>query len=379
MRRAIAPIALALIAVASPSVARAGELLGSLGAYGEEQVSYEAGREPASVITARTLADGQLLLTDSKAKIRLASRENPLGCHLRGEHAAICREPRSFPIGLVKIRAGANGDVIDARFVSCDSVTLEGGPGNDTLLAPLRVPNEWGRATVSGGGGGHNLMVGNDHTSVSYGEARGPVTVNLLRGFGIARGEHDRIVGITGVQGSDRAHNTIIGSRSAGDIWGGARGNLIVTRSRNTTVDFEQPLGKQHALPSTIVCLQPSPVLSIEPSDIALGHCQVGYMRLRLPMRSPDSAVLTLKPARGEEAERHVELLAGPAHTLVGQLNYPPTSAPTSIPCRLNAIGQEMLREKGTLDVIVKELYSWPPHSGPSQLWKIFTTVLISV
>ena len=104
MRKSIAPIVVTLIAAALPSTAFGGVLLASVGGYGEEQVSYEARNEPSSVIVARTLADGQLLLTDSKAKITLASRENPLSCHLRGDHTAICRRPTSFPIASVRIR-----------------------------------------------------------------------------------------------------------------------------------------------------------------------------------------------------------------------------------------------------------------------------------
>ena len=328
------------------------------------------------MIVARTLADGQLLLTDSKAPITLASPGSPLKCHLRGEHTAICRNPATFPIASVRIRAGVHGDVIDARFVSSNSVTLEGGPGNDTLLAPQRVPNGWGGATVSGGGG-RNVIVGNSHTTVSYREAPGPVTVDLAKGFGIARGERDHIVGVTKVEGSNLAHNTLVGSRAGGTIWGGSRGNLIVARSRDTSIHLEPSAGAQFSFPSRIICLEPSTVSGIELTDIATGHCKIGNMTLQLPLRSPGSPVLTLETSPLEdEAERHVELLATPAHTLVGEINYKPAANPQSIPCLLDATGRELLRRKGTLNVVVKELYSWPAEPDNKHLWEIFTTVL---
>ena len=368
-------LTLALAAAAVPSAAQAGTLSTSVGDYGEERLTYQAQGDPASVIVVRTLADGQLLLTDSRSKITFTTPDSPLKCRLHGDHTAICRQRSSFPIQDVTIHAGNHGDVIDARFLIVDGAELEGGAGNDTLLAPQRVAYERDRATVTGGGG-HNVIVGNSHTTVSYREAQGPVTVDLTRGFGVARGEHDHLVGVTSVEGTKQGRNILVGSRSGGHIWGGPKGNLIVTLSRYTSVNFEEPIDRRYRLHSTIVCLAPSTVEDIEPGDVATDRCRIGYMTLQLPMRSLSSAVLTLKVSHDEEAKRHVELLAGSAHTLVGEANYPPSISPRTVPCALNSTGRQLLRRNGRLHVLVKELYSWPTYPGPAHLWKIFSTVL---
>jgi hypothetical protein len=378
MRRSIALIPFALAVFASPSPARAGLLFTGLSGYGEEQVTYEAKRDGPSVIVVRTLADGRLMLTDSRSKITLANPRGPLGCRLRGRHVAVCREPISFPIANVTVHAGSHGDVIDARSLSAYSISLEGGAGNDTLLAPQHSPSSWSRTTVTGGGG-HNVVVGNSHTSISYAEAGGPVTVDLAKRLGVARGEHDHIVGVANVEGSNQAHNTLIGSRSRGTILGGSRGNLIVTLSPDTSVDFQQAVGTRRALPSTIDCLKASTVWRPESiTNLTLnGHCNIGKMTLQLPLKSPSSAVLALDTRGiGDSEERHVELLAGPEHTVVGELNYRGTVAHQTVPCRLNAVGQELLRRKRRLSVIVKELYGWPEYPGHHNLWEIFTTVI---
>jgi hypothetical protein len=377
MRRSIALIPLALAALASPSPARAGLLSTDLSGYGEEGITYEAKRDGPSVIFVRTLADGRLMLTDSRSKIRLANPRGPLGCRLHGTHVAVCRERISFPIANVTVHAGRHGDVVDARSLKADNVSLEGGAGNDTLLAPQLLPS-LNRTRVTGGGG-HNVIVGNSHTSISYAEADGPVTVDLANGRGVARGEHDHIVGVTNVRGSHQAHNTLVGSRSGGEISGGSRGNLIVTLSRNTSVELEEAVGKRRALPSTIDCLKASTVWRPQSIDnLTLNdRCQIGNMTLQLPLKSPSSAVLALDTRRiWHNEERHVELLAGPEHTVVGELNYRGTGAHQTVPCRLNAVGQELLRRKRRLSVIVKELYSWPEHPSTRHLWEIFTTVV---
>jgi len=207
-RLVLAIVVLACLAL--PGGASAGVLSTDEGGYGEENVTFEVGNGPPSVIVARSLAGGELELSDRSAAIALGDPDSPIGCRLHGRHIAICRQP-SFPYVQVTIRGGAHNDVIDARRLLAEGVTLEGGKGNDTLLAPRHASVSWSQVTLVGGQG-HNVIVGGPRSVVSYAEARGPVRVDLARKVGLARGERDHVVDVASVTGSANSYNFLTGS-----------------------------------------------------------------------------------------------------------------------------------------------------------------------
>lgn len=369
MRKSALVIVLVLLFALPACAAQAGVLRTEDSAYWGQWVVYEVGHGPGSLILARTLSNGQLALTDRSTPIVLATPDSPLRCHLRDRrHTAICGEPNNSLLSEVKIVGGAHNDLIDARGLEAGSVDLEGGAGNDTLLAPRNSP--YPRRTTLVGGPGHNVFVGGPGAEVSYAGARGPVRVDLARGIGSARGEWDRLIDVKSVIGSQRAWNSLSGSgRGGGLIVGGGEGNRIVTRSSGTMVRIASEGRRDDGAPSTISCLRPSRVLDPAPTDVLTGHCRVQNMTLHLPMRSVASAPLTLEPTSGDHGVR-VVLSAG--SVIVAEAH----SSHRSVACPLNAQGRELLRRERHLSVLVSEYQAWPgsgetPHPSSS-----FTTVL---
>ena len=351
MRRLIPAIAVLALSLGLPGTARAGVLSTSIEGYGEEVVRYEAGHEPSSVILVRSLPDGRLKLTDRYGRIRFATPGGgPLGCHRSGPHVAICRHAVPAALAKVVIRGGAQTDVIDARFLLADQVDLEGGAGDDTLLAPLHVPNPYASSLLTGGPG-NNILVGGPHAEVSYLSARGPVKVDLAKEIGIARGERDHIVGVASVIGSNRAFNFLVGNRHGGEIWAGARGNHIVTRSASTTVNA--------AGSTTVVCIKPSVVKGLEAADVVKGSCRVSNMELHWPLHSLKQPPVTLNapPREGaaKELEWQVTLTSPRGLVCIARAQ----AAARGVPCRLTLLGLELLRHRHHVRVLVSESYAW--------------------
>ena len=108
-------------------------------------------------------------------------------------------------------RGGAAGDVIYGSagddFLSGDGGTdaIVGGPGVDVL---------------DGGGGGDILGGGPGRDGVSYQRRTRPVTVDLARGRGGARGEHDRLFDFESVIGG-MAADEISGTNASNTLVGG--------------------------------------------------------------------------------------------------------------------------------------------------------------
>lgn len=373
MKKLALPFLLLLMAAAaSPTAAGAAVIRTSLEGYGEETVTFEVGRGPSSVIIVSSLPDGRLELSDRSAPIILGSPGSPIGCHLKGRHEAVCRHPAPFALANVTIRGGAHNDVIDARRVLAYNVKLEGGAGNDTLLAPRHLPVSWGYVNLVGGRG-KNVIVGGPRSTVSYLTARGPVRVNLAQGVGLARGEHDHIVDVASVDGSSRSYNFLTGSRSGGEVWGGGAGNRIVTLSARTSVGFQQSL--EGPATSTVICRAPSTV-RIEGAkirEILTGECRARFLSLHLPMRSLSSAPISIElPSPEDKTVWTVVLTVG--SQVVGEAQTPLGSRST--PCRLNALGVQMLQRSRRVSVVASEYYSWPEYPAPPHLWTRFTTVL---
>jgi hypothetical protein len=348
--------------MASPCAA-AGVFSSTLEKYGEATATYQVGQGPGSVIVARTLADGRLVLTDRSAPIVLGSSHNQLGCRLRGRHTAVCRAP--YGLANITIEGGPHNDVIDARSLLASSVRLAGGAGNDTLLAPKRVPDPSARTELTGGPG-RNVIIGGPNSVVSYMDARGPVTVDLARGFGAAPGDHDRIVGVESVRGSTRSYNFLSGAISGGQIWGGAAGNRIIAHSGRTEVTMPAPGGPR--VPSVIACVGPAVVVSLEPADVVTDRCRVEAVKLQEPMRSATAPAMTVQAPYG--GERRVVVTAGSA--VVSEVDARPP--PRVVPVRLNGLGRELLTRSRHLWVLVSEFSLWPGQSP--RLQSRFTTVI---
>jgi hypothetical protein len=75
------------------------------------------------------------LLTDEKARIRLTGAAAG-ECSAHGQHTVTCKSANE-----VRIVGGNHGDVIDGRGLSV-SASLEGGAGNDLILAPTKASSQ---------------------------------------------------------------------------------------------------------------------------------------------------------------------------------------------------------------------------------------------
>jgi hypothetical protein len=114
------------------------------------------------------------------------------------------------PDTFAEARGGAAGDVI---YGSAGDDFLSGDGGADAVVGGTGVDE------LDGGGGGDILGGGPGRDGVSYQRRTRPVTVDLARGRGGARGEHDRFFDIESVIGGiaadelrgTNADNTLVG------------------------------------------------------------------------------------------------------------------------------------------------------------------------
>jgi Ca2+-binding RTX toxin-like protein len=317
-------------------------------------VLYRAAPREANRIVVRSDPDGGLVLTDSAAPIQ----NNAQICALRGPHTIACGG--GVESVSLTVHGGDLGDVIDARGFR-GYADLIGGRGDDKLY----VAGSLGQLT---GGGGHNLLVGNSSTTVSYERSSGPVTVDLARGFGIAPGERDRIVGVGSVTGGTGL-NRLVGSRFGGQIIGGPGRNYLVARGPHAVINL--PNAHQ---PSTVRCAsvysrgRSTYVGLLRAGDLALGPCRVASPEVQmLPLRSLDSPVLELRSEPARQIVR-VTLLALPSNASVGSAPGPVSRS--TVYCHLSAVGKRLLRRSGRLRVRIKAEFRKPPSI------QSFTTVL---
>src|SRR3546814_9634231 len=102
--------------------------------------------------------------------------------------------------------------------VCSSDLTLDGGDGDDVIV--VNAAN----TTVLGGAGSN---------TVSFGEAAGGVTINLLDGSG---GDGSTFVNVHNVIGSGHGDIIIGGSTAGATLDGGGDDDTIVANAANTTV-----------------------------------------------------------------------------------------------------------------------------------------------
>jgi hypothetical protein len=317
-------------------------------------ITYRAAPTEGSRILARSTPRSALVLIDSAA--RIDNHTNPSVCTLHGPHTLVCSAA-----DFLTVEGGNRGDIIDAaRFAG--SAVLHGGKGDDKLYAPRNESS----GNVLYGGGGDNLLVGDRFTTVSYANARGPVTVDLLRGFGIAPGERDRIAGVGAVEGG-RAMNRLFGNVTAnGYIVGGPGVNILVSRMASTQIS----LPRIHQ-PSTVTCTRGTFVYGLQLHDLALGPCRVraAAIQLLLPLRSLRAPVLEI--ARSTDVSR-VSIRAAASNALIGETTVV-LGGPAPIFCSLSATGQRLLRHDGRLVAHI-EVFSTPLYPGDEHFFSVILT-----
>lgn len=208
--------------------------------------------------------------------------------------------------------------------------TLDGGPGHDVLTG------RGGGDRLVGGPGRNALDGGAGNDTVSYGGVTRPVSVDLAKGRGAARGESDRLRGIENVIGgmgrsvlrgdgnpnrleapeSDRAPVTLVG-RGGGDTLGASarrsrldsgpgddtlagakRGDVLRCGSGVDSVD-PFTFGAGRVGPSDI--LVPRACESYHTLTGAFSHVRVhrGIATVRVRAPGSDEFVFTLRSARG--------------------------------------------------------------------------------
>jgi hypothetical protein len=115
---------------------------------------------------------------------------------------------------LAEVRGGAGADMI---FGGAGNDFLLGGAGRDAVIGGSGID------LLDGGGGDDVLHGGPDRDAVTYQLRRRPVSVDLARAAGGARGEHDAITAVEGVIGSGAAD--VIRGTSGNDTLVGGEGN----------------------------------------------------------------------------------------------------------------------------------------------------------
>jgi len=295
-------------------------------------------------VTARTLRGDGLLLTDMGAVI-----SNEAGCRTLSPHSVMCSIPAGETLSpeeqsappvhtSLVIRGGDGGDVIDARGFT-EPTELTGGRGSDKIYCPLNG------GCILRGGGGHNLLVGNRQAIVSFTGLRGPVTVDLRAGFGIAPRERDRIVGLRNVSGGNGV-NRLFGGSHGGELNGGSGTNLLVSRSAGTSLSLPYP----HR-PSTVVCTRNTDVysgLTLDDADEVVGPCFVRPVQL-LPFATLTSPVLSvLRVPRATE----VTIRVAATSQIIGHALVP--AGEGVVYCSLATSGRRLLQQVGSLRVHVE-------------------------
>jgi hypothetical protein len=332
-------------ALATSAVAKAGVLSGGECFRNSCRLEYRGLSREANRVTARTLRNNELLLTDTGGVIR-----NEAGCRTLSPHSVMCSiqmvgeklypEVQSQPPARTSlvIRGGDGGDLIDARHVGLGiDVEIIGGTGNDKLYAA-----DGGSVLIAGGG--HDLLVGNRSTDLDFSE-----TTGLFRGTAVAPREHAHIVGIGLVRGG-RGTNHIIGGKTPGTrLVGGPGRNYLVSNLPGT----ELLLDTLHK-PSTVICGHEARVYGLERNDLALGNCRTKnpVLQMLLPLKSLSSPVIELPTAW---KYREVNLLTVPQGRRIGRVSFPAsTMAPQAAYCYLSHAGQALVRRMRHLLVRVE-------------------------
>ncbi len=337
------------------------------GVYGEDchpaavyGVEYRAGSAEASRITLSDLPGGGLRFTDVASVLSVSAG----GCTLVDAHSASCPLIDSD----VRVWGGDRGDLVDARAWS-GQAAIYGGTGDDTIRAGSGVDEVTGA-------GGSNTIVGTPNTIVSYEAASGPVRVDLAKGTATMPGEHDRLVAVRSVKGSDSAPNRIFGGLApGGSLSGGSARSLLVARGPRTTLSAS---GEESA-PTTFACARETEVLTTQPADELLGGCLVYGMRLSPRLRDPASPLLWApaterpSPGAGSFVSKIVVRSSRGAVVVAADSASPPRRL------RLNRRGRALLAHAGRLRVVVEEqrtyLAGGLPRPEPPEA-SSFTTVL---
>jgi hypothetical protein len=351
-------VSLIVACLASPVAASAGVLTwepvcGGSSGCSTGSVTYRAVGDPSSRITARTLAGKGLLLTDTKARIKLTGAADG-ECTAHRQHTVTCKRANE-----VRIVGGNRGDVIDGRGLSV-SAFLEGGAGNDLILAPTKTPSQ-----VSGGGG-HNVLVGSRETTVSYANAEGPVGVDLGRGVGVAPGERDRLIRVHDILGSAEYPNRIVGgAKDKVSLAGGEAWNYF----RVQAPSIVSVGGGHHHQPSAVLCEHGVTIVDgVEARDMLSGTCKVGQVQLLGSLNTASSAFLSVERQSAFEYENvrvaRLTVVALPSQASVGEVIEPASGASPTVTCRLNATGQALLRRLKHLHVRVTEFDAVRPLGG---------------
>jgi hypothetical protein len=183
------------------------------------------------------------------------------------------------------------------------------------------------------------LLVGNRSTGLSFGEATGPVTLDLLRGTAVAPREHARIVGI-GIVDGGRGTNHLIGGKTPGtQLRGGPGRNYLVSNVAGTELLLDTPHEQ-----STVICGREARVYGLERNDFAFGGCRTKnpVLQMLLPLKRLSSPVIELPNA---SKYREVNLRALPHGTLIGHVSFAvPAMAPQTAYCYLSHAGQALVR-----------------------------------
>lgn len=328
-------------ALATSAVAKAGVLTGGECFRNNCSFEYRGLPREANRVTARTPRGDELLLTDAGAAIR----SEATGCRALSPHSVLCSiqtvgqklypEEEFAPAThtRVVIRGGNAGDSIDARHVGLGiDVEIVGGTRNDKLYAAPQESTLVAR-------GGHDLLVGNRSTDLNFGEATGPVTVDLLRGTAVAPRERARIVGIGRVHGG-RGTNHLIGGKTPGtQLWGGPGRNYLVANLPGTELLLDTPHEQ-----STVICGREARVYGLERNELAFGGCRTKnpVLQMLLPLKRLSSPVIELPNA---SKYREVNLRALPQGALIGRVSFPvPAMVPQIAYCYLSHAGQALVR-----------------------------------
>jgi len=338
---------------------------------------------------------GDLVFTDTGAAI-----VNRSACATRSLHTVVCSPPlvnrtacttpihptevcapeaEGIHVGLLTIRGGNGGDVINATAWAGED-RLYGGNSDDRIYAGVNA--------IVSGGCGHNLIVGtlppadtSYGTTVSYSEIKETVTANLSTGVASTQCAHDKLVDIDRVEGGE-GFSRLTGSHVRKSwLEAGTGSSVLIALGPHTIIGGEPGLFRER---SVIECRPGTKVeMNLRPDDLLLGPCNGSFPfsgNLLLPLRSLASPVLSILP--GSQVTR-VAICSIRPHAVLADVSVPESDA-GAFEVALSASGRRLLRKKGRLRARVEVSYSGStsmpcPLAVPERRTAVeFTTILQS-